>query len=264
VGPPLRDAGPCRPGAADEQAGGGARAGGDAAHGGGRPGPPPRGPRAAPGPRPGAGAAPPPPPPPPPPAPPRRAPPPRGVTRPRRAAARPSGPPAEGPPAVVAPARLAALGYLPAGTSVLVGAHVAELRASPAGRELLEMPVKVAGREVRLGSLAGWVGLKLEEIDHLVLGVKADDPFPPPGLLVARTRAPYDAGEVRRALGAERAPGGGKKRLYKVEPPGMRMPLVLWLADERTLVLGLVADHLGEVPETPAEGVEHLPEGVRL
>jgi hypothetical protein len=164
--------------------------------------------------------------------------------------------------ATTAPHRLPALGYLPPGTSVVAGVHVAELLESQTGKQLLADPLKVADVELRLGSFEHWTGLKLADLDHVVLGVKIEDPFPPRSYLVARTRHPYDLDKIRKVLKAQRL-GGGRRTLYSFEPQGMPLPLVLWCASERTLVVGLLADHLKALPDTPHEGLEQLPEEVR-
>jgi hypothetical protein len=101
-----------------------------------------------------------------------------------------------------------------------------------------------------------WTGLRPEQVDHVVLGVKADDPLPPRLNVVVRTREPYDAAKVREALKARRA-GGGPKELYRYDGPG-GVPLVLWCADERTLVVGLLASHLEAVPARPRDDLGAL------
>jgi hypothetical protein len=168
-------------------------------------------------------------------------------------------PPVQGvaaPPEAVAPDLLAALGYLAPDTSVVAGVHVAELLADDAGKRLLNDPLKVGSSEFRLGAIEKWTGLRPGEVDHVVLGVKADDPLPPRLNIVVRTRQPYDAAKVREALKARRA-GGGNKELYRFEGPG-GVPLVLWCADERTLVLGLLANHLEAVPLRPRDDLGAL------
>jgi hypothetical protein len=182
-----------------------------------------------------------------------------GLPRGRRPSRGRPEPPVQGvpaPPEAVAPDRLAALGYLAPDTSVVLGVHLAELLADDTGRRLLNDPIKVGATEFRLGAVEKWTGLRPEEVDHVVLGVKADDPFPPRLNVVVRTRQPYDAAKVREALKARRA-GGGKKELYRFDGPG-GVPLVLWCADERTLVLGLLANHLEPVPAEPRDDLGAL------
>jgi hypothetical protein len=45
--------------------------------------------------------------------------------------------------------------------------------------------------------------------------------------------------------------------------PGSKVDLVLWCADEHTLVLGLIPSHLQGVPEKPAQGLEQLSREMR-
>lgn len=182
-----------------------------------------------------------------------------GITRPSR---RPALPPEPPPPVVVAPARLEALGYLPEGTSLVAAVHVEELLASPAGKALLAEPLKLGRVELRLDGVERWTGLRLQDIDHLVLGVKVDDPLPPPTILVVRTTRPYDLKKLRSTLEAKSA-GGGKRPLYRFQPAGLPFPLYFGGADPRTLVLGLSPTHLAEVPLRPVAGLDHLATPVR-
>jgi hypothetical protein len=182
-----------------------------------------------------------------------------GLPRGRRPSRAQPEPPLQGvhaPAEAVAPDRLAALGYLAPDTSVVAGIHVAGLLADDTGKRLLNDPIKVGSSEFRLGGLEGWTGLRPDEIDHVVLGVKADDALPPRLNVVVRTRLPYDAAKAIAALKARRA-GGGKKELYRFEGPG-GVPLVLWCADERTLVVGLLANHLEAVPLRPRDDLGAL------
>jgi hypothetical protein len=181
---------------------------------------------------------------------------------------RKSGDPTE-PTEAVAPSRLAALGYLPADTGVVAAVQVEELLASPAGKELRSQGVKLGGFELKLDDVKKWLGLGAEEIDHVVLGVQLRDgedvDLTPPTHVVIRTRAAYDAAKVRAALQAGRpleapTPEGGTRPLYNVKV--RNVPLRLWLADERTLVLGLFGK-MQDVPSKPHEGASHLPSELR-
>jgi hypothetical protein len=173
------------------------------------------------------------------------------------------------PEEAVAPAQLPALGYLPASTGVVAAVQVQELLASPAGKELRSQPLRVGGTGFSLDSVKDWTGLEAEDVDHAVLGVAVRDgedaDLTPPVHLVVRTRRPYNPARVRLALKAtrpheERAPGGGKRTLYAASVRGV--PVQLWLADERTLVLGLFSD-LAQVPAAPQEGLAQLPAELR-
>ena len=158
----------------------------------------------------------------------------------------------------VSPAALEALHWLPPGVTVVAGVQVAEMRRTDAGRELLQRPFRVGGVEADPARLEGWTGLKMDEIDHIVLGARAEDDVPPPAVLVVRTVRPYNADAVKAALQAERLPDGGGKALYKVRPRGANLRPVLWLADDRTLAFALLANHLQDIPDRPAAGLERL------
>ena len=166
-------------------------------------------------------------------------------------------------PTVTPPADLEALRWLPSGVTVVAGVQVAELRQTDAGRDLLNHLFRVGKVEINADLLERWTGLKPEEIDHVVLGVKADEGVPPPAVLVVRTLRPYDAEAVRSALGAEPAPTAGGKTIYRCKPGDGGLRPWLWCADERTLVFGLFEKPLEAVPDKPAAGLERLPAEVR-
>ncbi len=165
-------------------------------------------------------------------------------------------------PTVTPPADLEALRWLPPDDTVVAGVQVAELRQTDSGRDLLNHLFRVGRVEVNADLLERWTGLKPEEIDHVVLGVQADEGVPPPAVLVVRTMRPYDAESVRTALGAEPVAAGGKT-LYRCKPGDGGLRPWLWCADERTLVFGLFERQLEAIPDKPAAGLERLPAEVR-
>jgi hypothetical protein len=169
-----------------------------------------------------------------------------------------------------APAQLAALGYLPPRTGVVAGLHVQEILTSPAGKELRARPIKFGNFELRLDSLRDWIGLDVEDVDYVVLGVVLGDQgeadLTPPTHLVVRTRRPFSPNQVRAALKAGqarevKAPGGDKRTLYSAKVRGL--PMTLWLPDHSTIVLGL-ASELEDVPARASEGIDHLGAELRL
>ena len=176
-------------------------------------------------------------------------------------------PPDEGASRVraVAPADLSGLGYLPPGTDVVAGLHVAEAMQDPAGREFLKRfrPADLwrgrADNQPPLddAGLEQWTGLSLDDIDHVVLGLGIRDRLIPRLVLVVQTRWRYDAEKVRAALKAGRSPEPGRTpyRFQLQKPP---LEAVLWFAAERTLIVGLSPEDLQEVPDTPRQGVDHL------
>ena len=184
----------------------------------------------------------------------------------RRMPHKPRGPNLTEPPptpATTPPAALEALRWLPADMNAVAGIQVAELRQSEAGRDLLNHLSRIGKIEVNAGLLEQWTGLKIEQIDHVVLGVRANDEIPPRAVLVVRTLHSYNADAVRTALHAERLPDANGKTLYKCKPVKGGLAPVLWFADDRTLMFALLAKHLEAVPAKPAAGLERMPVEVR-
>jgi hypothetical protein len=178
--------------------------------------------------------------------------------------------PAE-PGEAVAPARLAGLGYLPPGTNVVAAVHVEELLASPTAKELRGQGFKIGKVELKLDAVGQWLGLPAEEIDHVVLGVRMseekDIDLTPPVHVVVRTRQAYDPEKLRKALQATGprqlpAAGGGKRTVYLAKLRNLPLEFLLWLADERTFVLGLFSK-MEDVPLSPQEGASPLDSEVR-
>ncbi len=183
---------------------------------------------------------------------------------PRRPGRQPGVPEPDIVPVVrVAPDKLAALGYLPANVNVLAGVHVAELLETPVGGQVLRNPIHFGTSKYRLADLPAWVGLRLEDLDHFIFAAQIDDAVIPPFYLVLRTTQPYDDAAMRQRLNGARAAGAGKKKLYAFRAPHRDVPLYVWFADERTLVVALFPDQLEALPDQPADGLRQLPEEVR-
>lgn len=161
----------------------------------------------------------------------------------------------------VPPAELPALGYLPPATNVVVGLHVADALRDPAARDLLlRLQQNPSGLGVQ--SLERWTGLKLDEIDHAVLGLRVDDRLPRVTLAV-QTVAPYSPERVREALKATRRTERNGRTLYRFSLEKPPLEAALWFAGERSLVVGLSPQDLDEVPATPQPGLAVLPAPVR-
>jgi hypothetical protein len=155
-------------------------------------------------------------------------------------------------PAAVAPAHLAALGYLPPKVDLVAGVHVAELLDDPMGQKLVNEPLKFGNAEVRLADLPGKIGIGARELDHFVVGMRVDEPLSL--VFVFRTRQPYDALKVRQVLNATSLPGKSAGRtLYQATFPFGNLTALLWCADERTLLVGLARESL-EKAAIPGEG----------
>jgi hypothetical protein len=173
----------------------------------------------------------------------------------RRSNDHPAGPHVPPLPAVTAtpPTELTGLEYLPANCTAVVGLHVAQALQSEAGRTLLNRS--------GLAQDGSFLGLKLDTIDHAVLGANLDR-VPPQVTLVVRTRQPYSGDEVRKALQAGREVERGGRTVYRFKLSQGGLELGLVCPDERTLLVGLV-DDFETVPTQPAKGAERLPAPLR-
>jgi hypothetical protein len=162
----------------------------------------------------------------------------------------------------IAPAKLPALGYLPSDTNIVVGVHVAELMGNAASRGFLAQ-LRSGPAGAAINSVEQWTGLKREDLDHAILGLKIDDRILPRATLVVQTRQPYEAAKVREALKAGRRTERGKRTLYRFALHQPALDGVLWCAGERTLVVSLLPEDLDEVPLTPLPDVTRFAPPVR-
>jgi hypothetical protein len=181
----------------------------------------------------------------------------------------------------VAPAELAALGYLPDDCKIAVGFHVAELWQQPLGADLLARRKGDAAAvqapwllELGLGRAEEWTGLDPRAIDHVVFGTRIigvfnNIPLPDKLTFVVRTHQPYDPAAVKAAQQALAAAQGKKvvpikhleRELYNfstTEPPGYG---ILWLADPQTIVVvwnfqALLERDILALPAKPRSGKE--------
>ena len=173
---------------------------------------------------------------------------------------RPVRPPLEPPKprvAPMAPADLAALGFLPDDIDLIAAVHVAELLDEPSGRDLLQ--------RVGLGTPGGpdlekWTGLKLDDIDHAVLGLKLDGDLLTRFVLVVRARRPIDQTHIRDILKATTRQEVDGRSVYPfVLETGLpllaKVGVSAWFADENTLV---IAKSFDRIPVTPRTGIDHL------
>jgi hypothetical protein len=164
----------------------------------------------------------------------------------------------------VPPIKLSALGYLPPETSMIAAVHVAQAERTPAGKELLQR--FRLGTAISVADLDKWTGIKLDEIDHAVLGMTIDNRVLPPVVLVVKTRRPYDADQVRQGLKANRTTELGGKTLHHFTPAAgtkLSFDAVLWFASPTMVVVGLSKNDLEKVPDRPATETSQLSGPVR-
>ena len=159
----------------------------------------------------------------------------------------------------VEPAKLAALGYLPDAVDAVAGIHFAELMAQPQVRALLFRLFD----DDRLQELTG---LRLRDLDHVVLGLKWGENPLPHIWLVAQTGVRYDAKRISDALHANRPSKIAGKTAYHVRPEQSPLDGGLWFADEHTIVFSLDAttlQDLADLPTQPMQGVERFSAPIR-
>jgi hypothetical protein len=187
---------------------------------------------------------------------------------PRKADLDPAGPGQDGKSrAGQAPGELAALGYLPADSNLLVGVHVAELGRDKAGKAFLEQPAWVP-MEAALAQVERWTGLKKDVIDHVALGAQTEA-FPFVRLTaVVRTNRPYDPRSFQVLLEKSKPMPHEGRLLYPLQLP-LGAHGALWCVGDRTLVLTLWAEPSPfealkkSLPLKPRQGSEGLRPALR-
>jgi hypothetical protein len=167
----------------------------------------------------------------------------------------------ESVPAVL-PSELAALGYLPDDVHLVVGLHIAEGWRTPAGRPFLDGS-RPGGGGLGLDQIESLSGLKLAELDHVVLAIKLDRLFPRVFLIV-RTIQPYNRVEIQKDLKAAKLARADGRTVYEFEMKQTSGNAALWFADDqKTLVVAWPSTEAKEIPLKPHSGVNHLPADVR-
>jgi hypothetical protein len=140
--------------------------------------------------------------------------------------------------------QLAGLGYLPPDIAAVAAVRIAELMQTTAGRDMLELEkLRLGPTDLGIARFAGWLGVKPEELDHIVLGLSSTDQW----YLVIRTRKPYDQERVLKPAMKDplirevrKLDDAGALPLYLcdfVAIQKLSLQPTLWLADKRTLVL---------------------------
>jgi hypothetical protein len=152
------------------------------------------------------------------------------------------------------PAKLAALGYLPADTAAVAGLHVAELWQQPEGKKLLAH-MQSSGPDLGLKLVSQKAGIKPQEIDHLVLGARPTEGLPQLTFVV-QTVKEYNREALAKALGPARAEKYEGKPVYRFKAGAFAEGLLYPVAD-RTLLLhvglpGVSLKDLAAIPRKPA------------
>jgi len=153
-----------------------------------------------------------------------------------------------------------ALGYLPGDANVAASVRVREVLREPAGKELLDF-VQLGPHDGAPEPLETWAGLKLEDLDTAVLGLRLTGE-PSRAILILQTRRPYGPQAVQAALKSGRPFQHGERILYRISPAGLPFR-TLWCAASNIIVLAMAPEDLDGVPITPKTGTDALPPSLK-
>ncbi len=162
----------------------------------------------------------------------------------------------------VAPAKLPALGYVPGSVNILAGFHVAELLDDPRCSSM-QAELRNSESGFNLNLLQQWTGLRLEEIEHAVIGAWLEERLLPHGIIVVRMRRPVDVRQLRAHLQANRASEWKGRQYYRYTIGQTGLDAIVAPVDERTLVFALVREDLGQVPPTPKANLDRFGQPMR-
>jgi hypothetical protein len=169
--------------------------------------------------------------------------------------------------AVVRPAEMPGLGYLPESTEAILAVQMPllterlgpEAAGDPAGAlRRLGVPDAVVETVERLS------GVGLRNVDQVVVGLGFEKgSLPPQIVVVAHTREPYDLAAVARRAKARTQKRDGRTLHVASASP---VPQVFWWGpSDRVLIGTILARDYDGVPEVPKAGIGHLrPDLTRL
>src|SRR5262245_26363573 len=145
------------------------------------------------------------------------------------------------PVSIVHPADLHGVGLLPDDVQAIAGVRVSAARASEPARTVL------AALSVSMEDGGRVLGVPADDVDHLIVAASLKA-LPPQVTVVLRARRPVDAESVRTALHAGRSSEHNGKTLYEVKLRPKGPDGLVWIADDRTIVGGLVREHFDRLP----------------
>jgi hypothetical protein len=130
------------------------------------------------------------------------------------------------------PMELQGLGFVPKDSQVIIGLHLSEwLDDKDVGKPLIAEP-RPAFLDFVVVQLPRITGMKLEEIDHVVLAVSFD---PMRVVMIVRTRRPYDLEKIVKTIGHNESEQHLGHPLYhfSLNPVGNSL---LWCVEDKTLI----------------------------
>jgi hypothetical protein len=148
------------------------------------------------------------------------------------------------------PAQFPGLGYLPPDTDIVAGFEVGQLVSDAHGKDLFD--TLLAAFSLRQTDLESWTGIKVDDLDYVLFGVKIQDRVLPRMTLVVETRRDYDQAKLKSALKVGRRSERDGRTLFRFRPSDASLEATVWFAGERTLVFGLIPEDFADVPITPS------------
>lgn len=153
--------------------------------------------------------------------------------------------------------RLEGLRYLPTDTNMIVGVHVGELLQAPNSREFLD-GLKLATLHFNAERLEGWTGLKRDEIEYIVVGLKIEDQIMPRTTIIVRSLAPVDPERLREKLKGV-PPADGTPGRFRFKIAGTTLDgEAKCIPEERLLIIGMTRGDLDALPAQPHAGLSAL------
>jgi hypothetical protein len=156
----------------------------------------------------------------------------------------------------VSPTSLSSLGYVPSDTDFVAGIHVAEALADPLSKDFITR--FALGPGIDLEAIEKWTGMTLNDMDHVIIGLRIEGMLTPRMILAVRTAQPYDAKAICAKLNVSRNPIAGKAEVYRLTLEKSLLTPHLWFVDDYTLIVGGSAKDLESVPTTPHSGAGQL------
>jgi len=171
------------------------------------------------------------------------------------------------PVATVPALELDGLRRLPRDTVAIAAVRPAELLTQEDGRSQLTQPIQIGPLSIPVHQLEQWTGLKAEEIDHIVFGVRGNTgDLIPRFATIVRTRVAYDAEAVRdKFKKIELHPGARKQGVYRFQLES-RPPFnegMLRCVDDHTLLIDWQQRDVGWITSDPHNDVSHLAKELR-
>jgi hypothetical protein len=172
-------------------------------------------------------------------------------------------PPAQS--AVMKPAEMPGLGYLPESTDAVLAIQVQRLleRLGPDAQKEPAKALEMLGVPETLADIiekASGVGLK--NVDQLVIGLGFEKhAFPPEMVIIVHATRPFDLDDIARKAKARTLKKDG--RTLVVAKAGPIPELYWWKAADRVLVATILTKDFEGVPGLPRTGIDHLPPTLR-